>query len=294
LTFLRVMLIFLFCLESVFADSRPSFLSDPEIVDPDYPPVMTGGGVDSNGHALHAIVYLANGKGPHPTVILLHGFPGNEKNLDLAQAIRRVGWNVVFFHYRGSWGSEGEYSIPNANEDVAAMIRFVRESGEAGALRIDPQNIVLIGHSFGGFYALFGAANNKGIACVAGIAAVDIGGAAKRSLAEDVPLWPWLRERSILKGFKRDAAIKDIYTNKDKYELGLMADDLAGSPTLMVTPDGDGEWAVNNQTAVAGAYKEAGANVSFFLVKDADHAFSGKRIKLMEIVTNWLNHSCLP
>ncbi|MDO8912512.1 MAG: hypothetical protein Q8N10_08825 [Phenylobacterium sp.] len=32
---------------------------------------------------------------------------GNEKNLDLAQAVRRAGWNAVTFNYRGSWGSPG-------------------------------------------------------------------------------------------------------------------------------------------------------------------------------------------
>jgi len=38
-------------------------------------------------------------------VVLLHGYPGNERNLDLAQARRRDGWDIVFFHYRGAWGS---------------------------------------------------------------------------------------------------------------------------------------------------------------------------------------------
>ncbi|MFD3266336.1 hypothetical protein [Phenylobacterium ferrooxidans] len=32
---------------------------------------------------------------------------GNEKNLDLAQAVRRAGWNAAAFNYRGSWGSPG-------------------------------------------------------------------------------------------------------------------------------------------------------------------------------------------
>jgi pimeloyl-ACP methyl ester carboxylesterase len=30
--------------------------------------------------------YLAGGEGPHPTLVLLHGFPGNEQIFDLAQA----------------------------------------------------------------------------------------------------------------------------------------------------------------------------------------------------------------
>ena len=54
--------------------------------------------------------------------ILLHGFPGNERNLDLAQALRRAGWNAVFFHYRGSWGSDGDFSFGHVLEDVAAVV----------------------------------------------------------------------------------------------------------------------------------------------------------------------------
>jgi predicted alpha/beta-fold hydrolase len=51
----------------------------------------------SGGVGLNALFFLAAGPDPKPTVILLHGLPGNERNLDLAQAIRRAGWNVLTF-----------------------------------------------------------------------------------------------------------------------------------------------------------------------------------------------------
>ena len=41
--------------------------------------------IPSHGGLLNAFVYVASGPGPHPMVVLLHGFPGNERNLDLAQ-----------------------------------------------------------------------------------------------------------------------------------------------------------------------------------------------------------------
>ena len=46
--------------------------------------------IPSGGVELNAIAYVAAGAGPHPTVVLFHGLPGNEKNLDLAQAMRRA------------------------------------------------------------------------------------------------------------------------------------------------------------------------------------------------------------
>ena len=51
--------------------------------------------IPSHGAMLNALPYVAEGPGPHPVVLLLHGFPGNEKKLDVAQAIRRDGWDVV-------------------------------------------------------------------------------------------------------------------------------------------------------------------------------------------------------
>ena len=56
------------------------------------------------------------------TVVLLHGLPGNEQNLDLAQAIRRAGWNVLTLHYRGAWGSPGQFSLQHVLEDADAAV----------------------------------------------------------------------------------------------------------------------------------------------------------------------------
>ena len=38
-------------------------------------------------------VYTAEGNGPHPVLIFTHGYPGHEKNLDLAQSLRRTGFS---------------------------------------------------------------------------------------------------------------------------------------------------------------------------------------------------------
>ena len=98
-------------LQAVEADPKP---------DPDFPPAIVELTIPSAGQRMPALMYLANGPGPHPTVLLLHGFPGNEKNLDIAQDLRRNGFNVLFFHYRGAWGADGEYRILNLADDVVA------------------------------------------------------------------------------------------------------------------------------------------------------------------------------
>ena len=86
-------------------------------------------------------VYTAEGNGPHPVLIFTHGYPGHEKNLDLAQSLRRTG-----FSYRGCWGSEGDFSFEGSFEDTKAVLDFVLNDTQYG---FDKNHIFFIGHSLG-------------------------------------------------------------------------------------------------------------------------------------------------
>ena len=101
---------------------------------------IPSGGVNING-----VAYLASGAGRHPTFIFFHGLPGNEKNLDLAQAVRRAGWNAITVNYRGSWGSPGEFRFGGNLEDAEAVLAFARDTTNARLLGIDPRRIVIAG-----------------------------------------------------------------------------------------------------------------------------------------------------
>lgn len=81
--------------------------------------------VPSAGVLLLGVLFPATGPGPHPTVVMLHGFPGTENNFDLAHALRRSGRNVLTFHYRGAWGSPGRFTFSNALEDAEAALGHV-------------------------------------------------------------------------------------------------------------------------------------------------------------------------
>jgi uncharacterized protein len=139
-----------------------------------YPAAMDTMRIPSHGAELNALMYVASGAGPHPVVILLNGFPGNEKNLDLAQAIRRDGWNVLVFSYRGSGGSSGQFSLPHCTQDTAAVIAFLHDRGYAAELRSDPRRIVLIGHSTGGYVATYAGAHDTSVIGVATISAAHL------------------------------------------------------------------------------------------------------------------------
>ena len=143
---------------AVFARSRLSAAIDTSLgtANQQYPAAMETFQLPSHGAQLNALTYIAAGAGPHPVVVLLHGFPGNEKNLDLAQTIRRAGWDVLYFDYRGSWGSPGDFSFTHSAEDVASALAYLRDPANSAKLRADPKRIVLIGHSMGGFMTAYG------------------------------------------------------------------------------------------------------------------------------------------
>ncbi|HEY0325753.1 MAG TPA: alpha/beta fold hydrolase, partial [Allosphingosinicella sp.] len=109
---------------------------------------------------MNALMLQAAGPGPHPTLLLLHGLPGNERNLDLAQAARRAGWNVLTFTYRGAWGSEGTFSIQHAVADTEAALGWLRSEEAARDYGVDRGRIVVAGHSMGGYMAAHVAASD--------------------------------------------------------------------------------------------------------------------------------------
>ncbi|NMB82452.1 MAG: alpha/beta hydrolase, partial [Ignavibacteria bacterium] len=112
--------------------------------DPKYPASMQPVSFTSNGCKLFGTFFFASGVGLHPTILLLHGFPGNEVNFDIAHAVRRMGFNVMVFHYRGCWGSEGEYLWTNLVEDVEEAIQFLKSEMAKEKYKVDSSKIILI------------------------------------------------------------------------------------------------------------------------------------------------------
>ena len=138
-----------------------------------HPAAMAYVRIPSHGALMNGVLYTAAGAGPHPAVMLFHGFPGNEQNLDLAQAIRRAGFDVLTMHYRGAWGSPGDFSFAHALEDSDAALIFLRAN--AGKFHIDARRIFVAGHSMGGWMAVSAAAHDPAVAGAILISAADMG-----------------------------------------------------------------------------------------------------------------------
>lgn len=270
---------------------------DPTVVDREFPPRsvnMTF--VNEAGERIYGLLYIAQGKGPHPTLILVPGFPGYETNLDFAQSLRRAGFNVVTFHYRGTWGSDGTLTLENAQADLDLVVRFLRKPENADASRVDPAHIGFIGHSLGGFLALQGAAADPFVDCVAALSPVNMGVMAK-ALAED----PHYRSRVAaetgdygpVKGVTGDDLIAEIEDHPE-YELATLGSKLSPRPVLII--------GASNDTILPTAQFHAPLAVAYqslewpdleVLLMDGDHAFSWSRQAVAHKLTDWATRNCV-
>ncbi|MEO7171057.1 MAG: alpha/beta fold hydrolase, partial [Sphingomonas sp.] len=160
---------------SAAAQEVPAAIFTDPVRDAAHPARMEVLHIPSGGMAINGLAYVAAGAGPHPVVLLCHGLPGHEKNLDLAQAMRRAGWTVVTFNYRGSWGSPGSYRFANDLEDADAVLAWLRTPANATSLGIDPKRIAMVGHSLGGWVTALTAAHDPGLLGAAMISPGNIG-----------------------------------------------------------------------------------------------------------------------
>jgi len=264
---------------TIFADPAP---------DSKFPAQMVPLAIVSKGDAMNGVLYVASGPGPHPTALLLHGLPGNEQNLDLAQAMRRAGWNVLTFHYRGSWGSHGEFSVSNAIEDAAAALALLRDVKTVEKYLIDPSRLVVVGHSMGGFVAAKNAVDDQSIDGVVLIAAANMGPyltALRSPSARQASLDGLAAELAPLGGATVEGLLRDSVGHETDWDFTTYSKALKGRPALIVTAD-DG--LARPSQRLAEALQTERSKLEFVHIP-ADHSFSSHRIALQRTVLNWLN-----
>jgi acetyl esterase/lipase len=265
------------------AQSVPAAISSDPPSDARHPAAMAVLHIPSHGLLINGLIYQPAGAGPHPTLIICHGLPGNEKNLDLAQAVRRAGWNAVTFNYRGSWGSPGNFRFAQNLEDAGAVLAYLRAPANASRLGVDTKRIAMAGHSMGGWVTALTAADDGGLIGAILISAADMGDMGQ--LPREKVAAEMADNMEALAGVTAEGMADEVIANHEAFSLNNAVAGLAQLPLLVLTAN-DG-LAPRADNLVKAIQAKGGKQVTT-IHAETDHGWSDHRIYLETVVINWI------
>lgn len=262
----------------------PSAVISDQSADLAHPPQLQQVRYPTGGVEVPARFFVAAGAGRHPTVLLLHGIPGTELNLDLARAMQRAGWNVLAIHYRGLWGAPGQFSFNNSVEDARAALAWLRDPARAEL--VDTSRIVVLGHSMGGFDTVM-IGDDPDVAGFVAISAANLArlfGPLNTQEARETGRADWKDDTSYT-NTTYDALFDEAQASQAAWNWRRNAAEMTGRPVLVVVSDDALE---EDGDAVVSAISEAGGPAPKRVKFHTDHSYNDHRIALASAVVTWL------
>jgi alpha/beta superfamily hydrolase len=255
----------------------------------------------SNGVKLDAKFYSVNTADKVPTVILLHGFPGNQTSpLGLAETLNRAGMNILVFNYQGSFLSEGNFSFDSCIENVDAAFNFLAEPGNQAQLNIDTSRLVVCGYSFGGTIAIESAMYNDKIRNIISIGNDDQSVSLKKVAADSTYRKGYTQ--FIAKSFGPEGPFRgdlksqmELYLqNIDRYDLVKNAEKLKNKKVLFIVGWLDKTSFLEiNTLPLYRKLQQLNAEHIFIKGIESDHRFGNVADDLANAITDWISNTCL-
>ena len=254
-----------------------------------------------SGIDLKGIFYISGDSGTFPTVIILHGFPGNETDvLNLGMKLSEVGYNTMTFNYSGTYHSEGEFNFDNSQKDIETAFSFIHKPENIRRFKIDTNRIILGGYSFGGGMALTYAANHTKVKEVFSIAGNDHGAAIReyklnpdrKKMLDDI--FDELESRTDIVRFGPGGTPKEmvemnILESNPTFDLRYCAPLLAPKNILLIGGWDDQNVSIENRILplYRALINAKAKNVKIRAIQDS-HSFRNSREELAQIIIDWL------
>lgn len=248
------------------------------------------------GFIIRGIFFLAAGESPFRTVLLLQGFPGDEGDiLGLGQNLSENNINALTFNYRGTFQSEGTFSLRNTLQDISAGIDYLHQESVIDRFRIDTSKLVLGGYSYGGGMGLVFAASHPEIKRIFSISGTDHGEFARQyqrnpAFAEMIDTsFEGLKSPAGPVRFADKSKFDELIQNPGPYDLRLKAKILADRDILLL-----GGWNDIN-VSIEGhllpfyrTLKELDAKAVQIEAFPDDHGFESSEDQLAAVVVDWI------
>ncbi len=231
-----------------------------------------------------------------PTLLLLPGFPGNEDDvLGLGAELSLRGINTLTFNFRGTYQSEGEFSLKNSLEDIQSAFDFLQKEETVRKYRIDTNQLILGGWSFGGGIGLSYAIFHPEIAHVFSLAGTDHGDFAREYQRNETFANMVDKDFESLKypngpvKFADEMPIQnELIPNLSNYDLLDNAANLVDRDVLLMGGWDDYETLIEDHLIPCyRKLKELGSErVSIQIFQD-NHFYEKSRLEIVETVLNW-------
>jgi len=233
----------------------------------------------SEGNILLGRVYRPEGRARKPAVAICHGYPGDTKNMDLAEDIALNGIVALVFYYQGAWGSGGKYSLTKLETGAHDAVAFLRSLPF-----VDPDRVGLVSHSMGALPLTKTMSLDQTIKTgVLMSPASDTRGMASEETAKRLASMvegklTGATEKTLLKDLKEVAKSTNPVELAAKIKAPIMI--IVGSKDTVTPPE-----------ACRRVYEAANEPKKWVLVEGADHGFSEHRIPLIRAVLDRLDET---
>lgn len=233
----------------------------------------------SEGNILLGRLYRPEGRAKKPAVAICHGYPGDTKNMDLAEDIALNGVVALVFYYQGAWGSAGKYSLTKLETGARDAVAFLR-----GLPFVDPDRVGLVSHSMGALPLTktmsLDATIKTGVLMAP---ASDM----KNMVSEEIAKRLASFTEGKLAGATEKTLLKDLNeVAKSTNPVELVAKIKA--PTMIIVGSKD---TVTPPEACKRVYDAAKEPKKWILIEGADHGFSEHRIPLIKAILERLDET---
>lgn len=246
-------------------------------------------------------IFPVDGEGPFAVVMLLNGFPGNDRDvLGLGKKLKEAGIVSLTFNYSGTYGSGGEYSMEYTPIDIEAAFKFLLSPSSIKTYKLDTTNITLGGYSYGGGMSLTYAAKKPEIKRIFSIAGTDHGEFFREYFRNEGfasfidGMFENLKAPNGSVNFEKGKMPKEITPEQVaqldstidlRKSVPLLLDRqvllIAGLDDSMVTME-------NHMLPLYRSFQIQNANDVKFVVFQDDHSFQQSREEIAELLINWI------